>query len=50
MKRKKLTFAFLLIWCILVLIYLTIWKNHWFILISTNALLLIKLILDWKKS
>jgi hypothetical protein len=26
MKRKNLTFVFLAIWCVLVLIYFTIWK------------------------
>ena len=48
MEGKKLTFIFLVLWCILVLTYLTVWKNNWFILISTNALLLLKLFLDFR--
>lgn len=50
MKKRNPTLVFLVIWCVLVLVYLTVWKNPWFLLISTNALLLIKLMLDLKKN
>jgi len=45
MKSKSLTFVFLAMWCVLVLIYFALWRNQWFLLISTNALLLVKLFL-----
>jgi hypothetical protein len=48
LKRVNLTFVILVVWCILVLTYFAVWKNNWFILISTNALLLLKLYLDYK--
>lgn len=48
LKKENSTFVFLVIWCILVLTYFTVWKNNWFALISTNMLLLIKLYLDYK--
>jgi membrane-bound metal-dependent hydrolase YbcI (DUF457 family) len=48
LKGKNMTFVFLVIWCILVLTYFTVWENNWFILISTNALLLLKLFLDFR--
>lgn len=48
LMKENLTIVFLVIWCILVLAYFTVWQNNWFILISTNMLLLVKLYLDYK--
>lgn len=50
LEKENLTFIFLVIWCTLVLVYFTIWKNNWFLIISTNMLLLIKLYLDYKQN